>query len=98
MGLPLIDRSRLGQPQLGTRWDRASLGSFVRSSEQKRRGPGTRVAGRQLTLLSPGLGSAQPLRSTVGIVWTQVSMAAPWSRAGLGPQKPVLMPSLAQTR
>lgn len=96
MGLPLIDLSHLGQPQLGTRWDRASLGSFVPSSEQKR-GPGTRVAGRQFTLLSPGLGLAQPLQSTVGIVWTQVSMAAPCSRAGLGLQKPVLMPSLAQT-
>lgn len=36
MGLPLIDRSRLGQPQLGTRWDRASLGSFV--GGQSRRG------------------------------------------------------------
>lgn len=50
MGLPLIDLSHLGQPQLGTRWDRTSLGSFVQLSERERRGPGTRVAGRQFTL------------------------------------------------
>lgn len=74
-------------------------------SRRGSQGPGTQLTDRQaalrLTLLAsseswPGLSPAPPEHS-VHYFALQVSMAPQCSRAGLGLQKPVLMPGLAQT-
>lgn len=79
------------------------MGSFVPSSEQKRRGPGTsqqaykQAGSLYWPVLSPGPGPAT-LEHSEHCFAQQVSMTPQCSRAGLGLQKPVLMPGLAQTR
>lgn len=95
---PLIDLSHLGQPQLGTRWDGTSLGSFVRSSEQERR-RSWHTGGRQAVHPTEswlGLGAAPPEHRGhclhAGVHGCSVFQSWP------GASETCLMPSLAQTR
>lgn len=68
MGLPPINLSHLEQPQLDAR----TGPSWAALSGVQSRGGGVRAHGWQaalrLTLLSPGLRSAQPLQSTLSLV------------------------------